>query len=192
MAEDSKDMTFICASRMHKYIVMLFGLINSASSYNHLMRKVLEGSKHLESYVDDVLAHTEGWNKHVEVLRDFFERVRRVHLKLKQKKCSVGYGLIDFLGHTIKGGEISPREESITKISAMPRSRTKKQIRSFLEAVNYYRKFIPQGAELVAPLSDQTWKKLLNEAKWKKEQEESFLKLKEALSKAPVLKLPDL
>ena len=97
MDENSKDLTtFICACRMYKYNVMPFGLVNSASSYNRLMRKVLQGSKNLESYVDDVLAHTEGWNQHVEVLVDFFERVRKAHLTLKPKKCSVGYGVIDF------------------------------------------------------------------------------------------------
>src|SRR6218665_1074329 len=69
MDENSKDLTtFICACRMYKYNVMPFGLLNSASSYNRLMRKVLQGSKNLESYVDDVLAHTEGWSQHVEVL----------------------------------------------------------------------------------------------------------------------------
>src|SRR6218665_536740 len=128
----------------------------------------------------------------MEVLRDFFERVRKAHLTLKPKKCSVGYGVIDFLGHTIKGGKISPREESVNKITEMPRPRNKKQVRSFLGAVNYYKKFIPQGAEHMAPLSDLMRKQLPNEVKWEKEQEESFLKLKEALSKAPVLRLPDL
>ena len=83
MDENLKDLTtFICASGMYKYNVMPFGLVNSASSYNRLMRKVLEGSRNLESYVDGVLAHTVGWNQHMEVLRDFFKRVR-------PKKCSV-------------------------------------------------------------------------------------------------------
>ena len=31
----------------------------------------------LESYVDDVLGHTENWSKHMEILRDFFERVKK-------------------------------------------------------------------------------------------------------------------
>ena len=75
-------------------------------------------------------------------------------------------------------------EESVTKITEMPRPRNKKQVRSFLGAVDYHR----QGAELMAPLSDLTRKQLPNEVKWEKEQEESFMKLKEALSRAPVLR----
>ena len=52
-----------------------------------------------------------------------------------------------------------------------------KQVRSFLEEVYYYRTFIAQGAELMSPLADLTWKQLPNE-------KESFQKLKESLSKA--------
>ena len=33
--------------------------------------KLLDGSHNLESYVDDVLGHTENWSKHMEILRDF-------------------------------------------------------------------------------------------------------------------------
>ena len=64
-------------------------------------------------------------------LRDFFDRVRKAHLTLKPKKCSVRYGVIDFLGHTIKGGKISPREESVNKITEMPRPRNKKTSKKF-------------------------------------------------------------
>src|SRR5678815_3278981 len=135
---------------------MPFGLINSASSYNRMIRKVLYGTKNLESYVDDILAHTVEWDDHMNVLREFFKRVRKAKLTLKPKKCSLGYGKVDFLGHTLKGSEISPKVESIDKIVDMPRPHNKKQVRSFLGAVNYYRKFIPPVSytHLTLPTSD--------------------------------------
>jgi len=122
MTENSQDYTtFICANGMFKFKVMPFGLINSASSYNRMIRKVLYGTKNLESYVDDILAHTVEWDDHMKVLREFFQRVRKAKLTLKPKKCSLGYGKVDFLGHTLKGSEISPKVESIDKIVDMPR-----------------------------------------------------------------------
>ena len=193
MEENSKDMTtFICANGMFKFNVMPFGLVNSASTYNRMIRKILYGTKNLESYVDDVLAHTRDWNHHLEVLEEFFERVRKAHLTLKPKKCSIGYGKIDFLGHTLRGDSISPKVESIDKIADMPRPQNKKQVRSFLGAVNYYRKFIPHCAELMAPLSDQTKKQMPNMLEWNPILEKSFKELKEALAETPILKLPDL
>jgi hypothetical protein len=100
MAENSRDMTtFICASGMFKFNVMPFGLVNSASSYNRLIRKILSGTKNLESYVDDVLAHTRGWDEHLRTLKDFFDRVRKARLTLKPKKCSLGYNNHGGLGY---------------------------------------------------------------------------------------------
>ena len=157
-----------------------------------MIRKILYGSKNLESYVDDILAHTKGWREHLQTLREFFERVRKANLTLKPKKCSLGYDKIDFLGHTLSGSEVSPRVESIDKIVDMPRPQNKKQVRSFLGAVNYYRKFIPHCAELMAPLSDLTKKQSPNIVNWTPILENSFGELKEALAKKPIVMLPDL
>jgi len=74
----------------------------------------------------------------------------------------------------------------------MPRPQTKKQVRSFLGAVNYYRKFIPHCAQLMAPLSDLTKKLSPNIVEWNQELDKAFKELKEVLAKAPILKLPDL
>jgi transposase InsO family protein len=193
MKESSKDKTaFICSKGLFRFNVLPFGLINSAQSYLKLMRKVLDGLQNLESYVDDVLAHTNSWDEHLLRLREFFCRVRQANLTLKPKKCQIGYGSIDFLGHTLDGIKIKPREESVDKIKSMPKMRTKKQVRSFLGAVNYYRKFIPDCAEVMRPLTELTRKRSSNVVEWNDELNEAFEKLKEYLSKSPVLKLPDL
>jgi hypothetical protein len=192
VAENSRDLTtFICANGLFKFKVMPFGLVNSASSYNRMMRKLLEGSNNLESYVDDVLAHTRNWRDHIETLREFFERVRRAHLTLKPKKCEIGYEKIDFLGHTIEDERIAPKKESVDKIVNMPKPKNKKQVRSFLGAVNYYRKFIPDCASIMQPLTDLTRKNAKTIITWNEELETTFNKLKNALANKPILKLPD-
>jgi len=61
-----------------RFKVMPFGMVNSGSTYNRMIRKLLDGSHNLD--VDDVLDHTENWSKHMEILRDFFERVRKANL----------------------------------------------------------------------------------------------------------------
>lgn len=192
VADNSKDLTtFVCANGLFRFNVMPFGLVNSASSYNRMMRKLLNGSKNLESYVDDVLAHTRNWKEHMVILRDFFDRVRKAKLTLKPKKCQIGYAEIDFLGHTVTDERIKPREESIDKIINMPRPTNKKQIRSFLGAVNYYRKFIPDCANIMQPLTDLTKKNAKTIITWNEELEVTFNKLKTALASKPILKLPD-
>ena len=61
--------------------------------------------------------------------------------------------------------------------------------RSFLGAVGFYRRFIPNFSEIAAPLTDLT--KDNYKFKWTNKHHTAFITLKEALLTAPVLRLPD-
>jgi len=70
--------------------------------------------------------------------------------------------------------------------------KTKKQCRSLLGMVNFYRRYVPNCAEIIAPLSDLTKSRAPNIVEWAEKQERSFTQIKQLLSKEPILKLPDL
>jgi len=56
MQEESKDYTaFVCSRGLMTFKVMPFGMVNSGSTYNRMIRKLLDGSHNLQSYVDDVV-----------------------------------------------------------------------------------------------------------------------------------------
>ena len=193
MSEDSKDYTsFATTSGLRRFRVMPFGLVNAGSTYNRMMRKMLEGSRNLENYLDDVLGHSKTWNDQLLILRDFFERVRKANLSLKPSKCQIGFTRVEFLGHTLTGDTIEPKSATLEKILDTPRPTSKKQVRALLGMVGFYRKFIPDCSTLTAPLSDLTTKRSSNQVKWGDEQEEAFVKLRQLLSRSPILKLPDL
>ena len=193
MEEKSKDATtFITSRGIFRFRVMPFGLVNAGSSYNRMMRKLLDGTHNLESYLDDVLGHTVRWPEHVSILRDFFFRVRSANLTLKPSKCQIGFEKIEFLGHVLNKDSITPSADTIQKVLDAPRPITKKQIRSFNGLVNFYRSFIPNCSTLMAPLAALTGKKCHNIVEWTESHEKSFNKLKEILSKSPILKLVDL
>ena len=93
MEEKSKDYTTFVSSRgLMRFRVMPFGMVNSGSTYNRMIRKLLEETQNLESLVDDVLRHTKNWTEHVEILRDFFERVRKANLSLKPMQDRIWKG----------------------------------------------------------------------------------------------------
>ena len=72
MEEKSKDCTtFVSSSGLMRFKVMPFG--NSGSTYNRIIRKLLDGTQNLENYVDDVLGHTKSWAEHMKVLCDFLK-----------------------------------------------------------------------------------------------------------------------
>jgi len=107
--ESSKDyITFVTSRGLMRFKVMPFGMVNSGSTYNRMVRKLLDGSKDLESYVDDVLGHTSDWQKRM-MLRDIFKRVRKANLFMKPSKCKIGFAKVEFLGHTLQRDTITPQ-----------------------------------------------------------------------------------
>ena len=157
-----------------------------------MIRKLFDGSHNLESYVDDVLGHTENLPKHTEVLRDFFERVRKANLCLRRSKCKIGFGQVKFLGHTLHGDCIKPQNESVGWILNTERPKTKKSCRSLHGMINFYRRYIPNCAGVIAPLTESTKNRAPNNVDLGTEQERALTEVKKILSSEPIPKLPDL
>ena len=57
--------------------------------------------------------------------------------------------------------------------------------------MGYYRRFIPQFAEIAAPLTDLTCKGKPQNVEWMEKQESAFQKLKDHLTTMPVLQVAD-
>ena len=119
------------------------------------------------------------------------QRLKAVGLTVKASKCQLGSPEMKYLGHVVGGGVIKPLEAEVDAISSWPRPTTKKKVRSFLELVGYYRRFIPRFREIAAPLTELTCKKSVDIIQWSSSCEEAFGKLKEALITNPVLQALD-
>lgn len=86
---------------------------------------------------------------------------------------------------------ITPLEEKIKAIQLMPLPVNKKQLRSFIGTVGYYRKFVQNFASIAAPLNDLLKKHSSNKLQWSDDKIQSFNKLKVSLVSKPILCLPD-
>ena len=86
----------------------------------------------------------------------------------------------------------TPSSDNIEKVQKTPRPTTKKQVRSFLGLVGYYRDHIPTYAKISAPLSDLLKKGKSEQVQWNVAQNRAYSLLKAYMLQKPVLKLPDL
>ncbi len=76
-------------------------------------------------------------------------------------------------------------------IQRSPRPRTKKEVRSFLGLVGWYRRFIPDFANIATPLTDLLTKTGKDPVAWTGACEEAFNTLKERMCTDPVLQSPN-
>ena len=138
------------------------------------IRKLISGAQNLESYVDDILGHASDWESHLKTLRDFFERVKCANLSLKPSKCKIGYDTVDFLGHPLKENVIGRQRDNVGKILNTERPKNKKSLRSLLGTVNFYRRYIPNYASILSPLTELTKNRMPNELIWLDRHERAF------------------
>ncbi|XP_027142002.1 protein NYNRIN-like [Larimichthys crocea] len=99
-----------------------------------------------------------------------------------------------FLGHVItaEGKSLSPKR--VEAIQKLPKPLTKKQLMSFLGMCSYCRQFIPNYAELEAPLGALIYGKGLQSSDrltWTHDATQAFTDLKLLLQSTPTLGLPD-
>ena len=88
-------------------------------------------------------------------------------------------------------GVVEPVECKVTAVKNYQQTYTKKQVRSFLGLCRYYQKFIPNFFTIAHPLTELTRKNSSNKDIWNTDCKQAFNKLKEELTKSPVLMTPD-
>ena len=192
MRDEDKDLTtFVTHRGLFRFRVMPFGLVNAPATFSRIMRKLLDGLNDLHNYLDDVLGHTVTWSDHVKALYEFLLKVRAANLALKPSKCFVGYTDLVFLGHKVGLEGVSPTDDLTSKIKQASPPTTKKQLRSFLGLVGYYRAFVPNFAAIAVPLTDLTRKGSPNSLVWTEVHDQAFHTLKQCVCSSPILRLPD-
>ncbi|KAL4319444.1 hypothetical protein GQ457_18G018050 [Hibiscus cannabinus] len=121
-----------------------------------------------------------------KVFKQLLRRENSLYAKLS--KCCFGAQEVDYLGYVIAGGEIAMGKGKVECILNWPAPKNIKELRGFLGLSGYYRRFVKGYGVIARSLTD-----LLKKGgwKWDWEEEQAFQKLKEAVSQAPVLVLPN-
>jgi cleavage and polyadenylation specificity factor subunit 1 len=139
---------------LFEFVRMPFGLRNAAQTFQRFMDEILRGLSFAYSYLDDVLITSHSPVEHEQNLRAVFDRFHQYGIKVNLNKCVFGVDTLDFLGHRIDQTGISPLIDKVKAIIDYPVPTTVTQLRRFIGIINYYRRFIPQCAATLKPLTD--------------------------------------
>ena len=169
---------------------MPFGLSNALATFQRLMDRILMGMQWHKClvYLDDIIVFGRTFQETLENLRCVMDRLKAAGLKLKASKCDWFKKSVRYLGHIVseKGIECDPEKVEAVQNWPVPESIT--QVRSFLGFAAYYRKFIPNFAEISFPLTNMTRKSV--RFSWDESCQQAFETLKQKLVSAPVLAYP--
>ena len=148
---------------LFQFRVMPFGLHGAPAIFQHMIDQLLvDCTGYATAYLDDVVIHSTTWEDYIHHIRDVLQRLRRAALMIRPKKCQFGMGSCSYLGHIVGNGQVRPEEMKLQAVREFPTPTTKKRVQAFLGLTGYYRKFIPDYAEITAPLTDLTKKNAPN------------------------------
>ena len=144
MDERDKEKTaFASPLGLFQFNTIPFGLSGAPATFQRLMDRVLKGTnKFTGVYLDDIIIYGDTWTEHLENVKTILQRIQQAGLTIKLKKCKFGMAECTYLGHKVGRGGVLPEDTKVRAIEEMPVPQTKKQVRSFLGMIGYYRRFV--------------------------------------------------
>jgi len=140
-------------------------------------------------YLDDILIFTETLEEYRKVTRRVMELLWKNNLFFKPKKCKFEKTEVEYLGVIISQNSVKMDPVKVAGVTEWPTPSNRKEVQSFLGFTNFYHRFIQGFSHLAHPLFDLTQKD--TEWRWGAEEQSAFDSLKEQITTAPILALPD-
>ena len=186
LTPESRELTTINTHRgLFQYLRLPYGVSSAPGIFQRAMENLFKDVPDVLCYLDDLLISSETEAAHEKLLNRVFQKLQDSGLKVKPEKCEISVPELLYLGYKITRTGLLPTEDKCRAIKNAPRPTDITQVRSYLGLLNFYRRFIPQAAEVLEPLNrllkaDTPWQ-------WTQEQELAFKKSKEILLNSKAL-----
>ncbi|BHF66484.1 hypothetical protein SprV_0200950100 [Sparganum proliferum] len=92
--------------------------------------------------------------EHKEHLALVFDRLDKFGVVINPSKCVLGVPSLKFLGHQVDSEGLRPLPSKVDAVRNFPPPTSKRQLQRFLGMVNFYRRFLPNCADLMLPLTN--------------------------------------
>ena len=165
---------------------MPFGLKNAAQTFRRLMDSICQPFDFVFVYLNDILVASSTQAEHKNHLQLLFQRLADFGLVVNMDKCQFGRCPIEFLGHLIDKYGARPIPSKVEAVQAFPYPTTLQDLQRFASMINFYYRFIPLAATIMAPI----YQTIENKPKllfWNKTLKTAFQNAKCALAGAAML-----
>ncbi|GBN39220.1 Transposon Tf2-6 polyprotein, partial [Araneus ventricosus] len=172
---------------------MPFGLRNAAQTFQRFLDDILR-DLNCFAFLDDILIASIDHASHYRDLEQVFQRLNEKGLVLNIEKCIFGPDKLPFLGSEVHKDGISPSKEKVEALVNYPQPQDVSALRRFLAMLNFYRRFIPNAAEIQRTLYDLVkGKKKRNKTTidWSEAAVQAFQTCKNSIAQAALLAHPN-
>ncbi|WVZ20256.1 hypothetical protein V8G54_007578 [Vigna mungo] len=163
--EDIEKTAFRTHEGHYEFLVMPFGLTNASTTFQALMNRILKPflRKFVLVFFYDILVYSPTMATHV------------THLE-------------EYLGHIVSKDGVAADPTKVEAMTNWPVPKNAKALREFLGLTRYYRRFVKGFGQIAKPLTQLLTKEGFC---WTHEAQRAFDALKGAVSKLPILAVPD-
>ena len=168
---------------------MYFGLCNLPGIFQRMINSIFWELLYkgvLANYMDDFVIPAKLIEELEEKTIWFLKIAEKHNLYFKQSKCDFNIEEILILGVIVGKGQVKMEKEKIKAVKEWKMPMKVKDVESFLEFTNFYKRFIQNFSHMAKLLNKLKGKK---EWMWSKEHQKAFEELKEKIISQPVLSL---
>ena len=128
----------------YKYMIMSFKLTNVSTIFQEFINDALR--EHLNNfvtiYLNDILIYLRTLAKHEQHVKIMLDCLKKRNLRFKSKKCEFHKKKVVYLKYVISKTRIFIKSIKLNVIKKWKRLTNVKKVQSFIDFVNYNRKFI--------------------------------------------------
>ena len=153
-SSDRPKTAFSTRDNHFQFTVLPQGVRNGPPTFQRIVNQILGPTrwKHCIAYLDDVLIFSTTFADHLTHLDEVLQLLDAANFRLNTAKCDIATDHIHYLGHSIHHGLIRPNTDNIRGSLDTSESTASRDVFRFLQAAEYYRKFIRNFSTIAAPL----------------------------------------
>ena len=152
--KNEKKTTFLTRYKLFEYVIMFFELCNALEIFQFFINITLREywNDFCTTYLNDILIYNNNREKHVKHVNEVFDRLKKANLFLNIDKCDFFVIEMKYLKLIIIIMRIKMNSIKTNVIINWKASRNLKNVQTFFDFVNFYRKFILNYFKLIVSL----------------------------------------
>lgn len=132
---------------------------------------------------------SETFEEQIESLLWLADRLRQANLTINLKKSLFCRKQVPYLGYIVSQNGLEADPTKISSVIDLPIPKNRRDVRSVISCLSWYRRFIPNLSQIISPLTELT-KESKIDFKWTDEADKAFTEVKRLMTTPPILSPP--